>query len=354
MEASVLLKLGIVGEMMLGHNQSHLRCQARCREPSSLPHDARTCSSARCSGRAHGCSLAAVNHALPPVNTSCRLLEIARHYGWGFTEFGQARTSVAVDAFIADPPAHARHGDVVLLHILVGEGVSRSKWRLAAEGAMRGGAREVWAMEHSREAISFANWSSWPLGHPANPPREAGSDMFTLHELQQELANLAALHCPGPADILASCAISTSSDRRGRNLLTGVQCGCRASTTATDTAAVAVRQGRGLGTRSGPSLTNAGCGYGDYAGLFCCRNSGAEDNQTSLYQGPRFVYTFHADAVTPLLGLGQRLARLLKPAQLAGPTHSATSGLKTFASVAGSMSSLNVLLELPPMDIGTF
>jgi hypothetical protein len=48
------------------------------------------------------------------------------------------------------------------------------------------------------------------------------------------------------------------------------------------------------------------------------------------------------------------LARLLKPAQLAGPTHSATSGLKTFASVAGSMSSLNVLLELPPMDIGTF
>ena len=32
--------------------KSHLDCQARCREPSSLPHDTRTCSSARCSGRA--------------------------------------------------------------------------------------------------------------------------------------------------------------------------------------------------------------------------------------------------------------------------------------------------------------
>ena len=328
-------------------------CQARCREPSSLPHDTRTCSSARCSGRAHGCSLAAVKHALPPVNTSCRLLEVARRRDWGFTEYGQARTSIAVDAFIADPPAHARHGDVVLLHILVGEGVSRSKWRLAAEGAMRAGAREVWAMEHSREAISFASRSSWPVGHPANPPREADSDMFTLQELQQELANLAALHCPGPADILASCAISTSSDPRGRNLLLGVQCGCRASTTATDTA-VPVRQARRLGESSGSSLTNAGCGDGDSAGLFCCHNSGAEGNQTSLYQGPRFVYTFHADAIAPLLVLGQRLVQLLKPAPLAGPAHSSTSGLKTFASVAGSMSSLNVLLELPPMDIGTF
>tara|TARA_B100000795_G_scaffold231570_1_gene189456 strand:+ start:137 stop:388 length:252 start_codon:yes stop_codon:yes gene_type:complete len=83
------------------------------------------------------------------------------------------------------------------------------------------------------------------------------------------------------------------------------------------------------------------------------------------------VYTFHADAVAPLLVLGQRLVQLLKPAPLAGPAHSSTSGLKTFASVfgpahsstsglktfasvAGSMSSLNVLLELPPMDIGTF
>ena len=291
-----------------------------------------------------------MKHALPPVNTSCRLLEVARRHGWGFTEYGQARTSIAVDAFIADPPAHARHGDVVLLHNLVGEGVSRSKWRLAAEGAMRAGAREVWAMEHSREAISFASRSSWPVGHPANPPREADSDMFTLQELQQELANLAALHCVGPADILASCAISTSSDPIGRNLLLGVQCGCRASTTATDTA-VAVRQARRLGESSGSSLTNAGCGGGDSAGLFCCRNSGAEGNQTSMYQGPSFVYTFHADAVAPLLVLGQRLVQLLKPAL---PAHSSTSGLKTFASVVGSMSSLNVLLELPPMDIGTF
>ena len=333
--------------------RSQLGCQARCREPSSLPHDARTCSSARCSRGAHGCSLAAVKHALPPVNTSCRLLEVARRHDWGFTEYGQARTSIAVDAFMADPPAHVRHGGVVLLHNLVGEGVSRSKWRLAAEGAMRAGAHEVWAMEHSREAISFASRSSWPIGHPSNPLREADSDMFTLQELQQELANLAALHCLGPADILASCAISTSSDPRGRNLLVGVQCGCRASTTATDTA-VAVRQARRLGKSSGSSLTNAGCGDGDFAGLFCCRNSGAEGNQTSLYQGPRFVYTFHADAVAPLLVLGQRLVQLLKPAPLAGPAHSSTSGLKTFASVAGSMSSLNVLLELPQMDIGTF
>ena len=98
--------------------------------------------------------------------------------------------------------------------------------------------------------------------------------------------------------------------------------------------------------------------------LFCSRNSGAEANQRSLYQGPQFVYTFHADAVTPLLALGQRLSGLLRPAQLTSPIHSSTGGLKTFASVlapektfasvAGSMSSLNVLLELPPMDTGTF
>ena len=98
--------------------------------------------------------------------------------------------------------------------------------------------------------------------------------------------------------------------------------------------------------------------------LFCSRNSGAEAIQRSLYQGPQFVYTFHADAVTPLLALGQRLSGLLGPAQLASPIHSSTGGLKTFASVlapektfasvAGSMSSLNVLLELPPMDTGTF
>ena len=117
---------------------------------------------------------------------------------------------------------------------------------------------------------------------------------------------------------------------------------------------MAMRQARRLGESSGSSLTNAGCGDGDFAGLFCCRNSGAEGNQTSLYQGPRFVYTFHADAVAPLLVLGQRLVQLLKPAPLAGLAHSSTSGLKTFASVAGSMSSLNVLLELPQMDIGTF
>ena len=159
-----------------------------------------------------------------------------------------------------------------MLHILVGEGVSRSKWRSAVAAAMRGGATEIWAMEHDREARCWENRSSWPTGHESNPPREQGSEMFTLEELREETLVLARLHCGGQHRLLASCRIPFTAKGASRNMLVGVQCYC-------------MSRGRCLG--------------GDAkSGLFC--RAGSEELEATrartLYRGIDYAYAFHADA----------------------------------------------------------
>ena len=107
-----------------------------------------------------------------------------------------------------------------------GEGVSRRKWRAAVTSAMRAGAVEVWVMEHDRLAKSWLNRSAWPIGHDSNPPREDGSEFFTLTELRAEVQSLARRHCDSRTSMLASCRVPSSRRDRRRNLLVGVQCNC--------------------------------------------------------------------------------------------------------------------------------
>ena len=203
-----------------------------CRSPIPDALDGDECPAVLRCNSAHGCAWMAIQHVLPSV-ASISVVEVARHAPWGFFEFGSQRHNVALADF---DDASARQllrrvgrsttTVAAVFHILVGEGVSRRKWRAAVASAMRAGAVEVWVMEHDRLAKSWLNRSAWPIGHDSNPPREDGSEFFTLTELRAEVQSLARLHCGSRTSMLASCQVPSSIRDRRRNLLVGVQCNC--------------------------------------------------------------------------------------------------------------------------------
>merc|ERR1711937_844682 len=74
--------------------------------------------------------------------------------------------------------------------------------------------REIWVMEHDREALSFRK------------DKHAAS-MFSMEELRTELHSMALANCVGseqPPQLLAACPILSPVVRR--NLLVGIQCVC--------------------------------------------------------------------------------------------------------------------------------
>lgn len=299
-----------------------------CRPPFDATLNTGRCpATIRCRG-AHTCAWRAISHVLPR-NGSTPIIEVARSIPWGFDEYRTLRTNVALADFSAAAssllPSYAKSAGAVavVLHILVGEGVSRSKWRSAVAAAMRGGATEIWAMEHDREARCWENRSSWPTGHESNPPREQGSEMFTLEELREETLVLARLHCGGQQRLLASCRIPFTAKGASRNMLVGVQCYC-------------MRRGRCLG--------------GDAkSGLFCRAGSEEPESDTrarTLYRGIDYVYAFHADAPDDVRQFKDAISAIYSQDDLWDkPMIQAT-----FASVIGSMSALNLLIDLPPTE----
>ena len=311
-----------------------------CRSPIPDALDGDECPAVLRCNSAHGCAWMAIQHVLPSV-ASISVVEVARHAPWGFFEFGSQRHNVALADF---DDASARQllrrvgrsttTVAAVFHILVGEGVSRRKWRAAVASAMRAGAVEVWVMEHDRLAKSWLNRSAWPIGHDSNPPREDGSEFFTLTELRAEVQSLARLHCGSRTSMLASCQVPSSRRDRRRNLLVGVQCNC-ASRAHVDT----------------PHNDLGGTSQRD-EGLFCSMLSDRPYNNRSriLYGGFQYVYTFHADSPNHLLKLSPALSIMYGQAIKHSPRLQAPKSRVSFASVVGSMSMLNLLLDMPPLD----
>lgn len=361
-----------------------------------------------CDG-AHACSWKALAQLVPP-GTNTSILEVARRAPWGFSEYAHQRSNADVAHFLRAPGALVNglrsSSRIALFHILVGEGVARDKLRDALTQAMRAGVDEVWAMEHNREGTSWANRKSWPVGHLRNPPREPGSELFTLDELRGEMASLATQWCDGtrasdeaaaaaeapfhpeaPAarhepHVLAACLIPTAEDPAGRNMLVGVKCACRGhgheswrwgtpgerddahelptrAHASVNASALPSSTADNVATLAPPPLPDAGPQPTDAAGhglaataacegsLFCCvRTSGQAASKATLYGGVGFTYTFHAD---PPATIAATIAKAAPALASGAPRveHGGGSDARglAFATVIGGLSGLNLLSQ---------
>lgn len=309
-----------------------LAAALRCRCPINRSFGAVSCPGLAGCKSDHHCAWHAIKYALPP-SLKMPVIEVARHTPWGFYEYGKLRHNVAVSDFgsaareLLVLASNGTRAMAVVLHILVGEGLTRASWRAVAAAAMRGGATEVWVMEHNAIGASWRNRSSWPSGSGSDSRREDGSDMFTLEELRMELLTLAQHHCRNSPQLLASCLVPGDPGRDpARNLLVGVQCAC----------------------------TQQWCDLPIHArdddGLFCRlqadRPDGEVDGQRqNIYDGVNFVYVAHADPPRFLLHTPALRSFLQAPDDVKS---------FTFASVIGSMAGLNLLVNLTVNSIVLF
>ena len=185
--------------------------------PAMEPH----CHLVRCSG-AHKCAWQAIAHFLY-FNQTRRVAEITRQVPWGFNEFGGMRSNVAVTAFNASK----HEQDIILFHILVGEGVSRLGLQSALRAAAGAGVAQIWVVEHNRESTSFLNRSSWAAAASKGKPREPGSEMYSFSELREDI--MAHTHmCRGGSNRLIDACTFSATHGGGkhdyRNMIVGVRC----------------------------------------------------------------------------------------------------------------------------------
>ena len=131
---------------------------------------------------AHDCSWLAAMHALPK-DPMISITEIVREKPWGFFEWDNRRT-YSVNESITHPSrvwnGSTESTDVSFFHILTGEGTSRTKLESSVRNAVRGGANEIWVMEHNVQAHSWSNRNAWPRGRPVHVPREKTARCFSL------------------------------------------------------------------------------------------------------------------------------------------------------------------------------
>jgi hypothetical protein len=101
------------------------------------------------------------------------LLEVTTKADWGFHEVpAPGREQVELQAFLSGR-APDRSFDVVLLHILLGEGTPLKGFRMALEQATRVARRQVLILEHNKDS------ADWALGRPER--------QFSLSALQLEM-----------------------------------------------------------------------------------------------------------------------------------------------------------------------
>lgn len=169
-----------------GHSVAWRRC--------ALPQEHR--------GNAHQTAWHAVAEGLKDLPKDAVIVEVARRVPWGFYELGQRRQNMEVQQFLGAEELAART-QAIILHILVGEGESRTVWRNALTKACHGAPRRVLILEHNANS---ADWSPDERTKEGNLPM---SSVFTSDQLSTEVQRL----CPGRQ--LSACLVEgrRSSDR---------------------------------------------------------------------------------------------------------------------------------------------
>lgn len=122
---------------------------------------------------------AALRDKLAEGLASDRVLEVARRVPWGFFELKGRRSNVVVEDYLADDQRLAP--PTTMLHILVGEGLSKAVWREVAAKAL-GTSERVVVLEH--------NAASQDWGAGKNEYGVGKADYFTFGELESELRTL--------------------------------------------------------------------------------------------------------------------------------------------------------------------
>ena len=115
-------------------------------------------------------------------------------------------------------------GRQILFHILVGEGLSRDSLFQAMAHAVKSLAKEIWVLEHNREAASWSSFRSWP--QIRGETRESGSQLFSLPELNARIREHMKETCKWEF-ISRGCYIPrnrTSAVIDNRNMLIGGRC----------------------------------------------------------------------------------------------------------------------------------
>ena len=112
----------------------------------------------------------------PPPPPATTVLEVARRVPWGFYELRALtnRTNLPVSAFLGGTLPAASY-DVIILHILVGEGGTREEWGRALAKAWRH-AGTVVVLEHNRDS------QDWVEGHchPHGKSNQAGAGCYPM------------------------------------------------------------------------------------------------------------------------------------------------------------------------------
>ena len=137
------------------------------------------------------------------------LLEVTTKADWGFHEApAPGREQVELQAFLSGGTPD-RSFDVVLLHILLGEGTPLKDFRMALEQATRVARRRVLILEHNKDS------ADWALGRPE---RQFSLSALQLEVVMGQTLSGAALapHAVGPC-----CYVPGYLDLR-RNMLSTV------------------------------------------------------------------------------------------------------------------------------------
>ena len=179
------------------------------------------CITGICMG-AHACAWNAVSFFL---SNKSNVIEVTRRQKWGFrkkSEFG-VNVGATLDEFYQYGTQEIQ-GRQILFHILVGEGLSRDSLFQAMAHAVKSLAKEIWVLEHNREAASWSSFRSWP--QIRGETRESGSQLFSLPELNARIREHMKETCKWEF-ISRGCYIPrnrTSAVIDNRNMLIGGRC----------------------------------------------------------------------------------------------------------------------------------